>query len=269
MMSAHDGVKRRRNGSRRYESEIRRRRSAETRRRILECARDLVVEKGYAGTTVAEVARRAGVHVDTIYALVGRKPVILHELVENAISGTDHAVDPLERDYVQAMRVEPDAGRKLDLYAGAMSRIHERLAPLFLALRDASRADPEAGRIWSAISERRALNMRRLADDLLSTGPDPPRPDTRPGGRPRLGHQQPRRPPTTRSGPRLDPRAIPSVAGGLMASTPAHPSITPTRAAIERGLTASAKRQRAPLCAPPAPSERAASACTSAARAGT
>lgn len=157
-------------GSRRYESEIRRRRSAETRRRILECARELVVEKGYAGTAVAEVARRAGVHVDTVYALVGRKPVILHELVENAISGTDHAVDPLERDYVQAMRAEPDAGRKLDLYAGAMSRIHERLAPLFLALRDASRADPEAGRIWSAISERRALNMRRLADDLLRTG---------------------------------------------------------------------------------------------------
>jgi AcrR family transcriptional regulator len=157
-------------GSRPYASEIRRRRSAETRRRILDRARDLVVERGYAGTTVAEVARRAGVHVDTVYALVGRKPVILHELVENAISGTDHAVDPLERDYVQAMRAEPDAGRKLDLYAGAMSRIHERLAPLFLALRDASRADPEAGRIWSAISERRALNMRRLADDLLSTG---------------------------------------------------------------------------------------------------
>jgi len=157
-------------GSRRYESEIRRHRSAETRRRILDRARELVVEKGYAGTTVAEVARRAGVHVDTVYALVGRKPVILHELVESAISGTDHAVDPLERDYVQAMRAEPDAGRKLDLYAGAMSRIHERLAPLFLALRDASRTDPEAGRIWSAISERRALNMRRLADDLLSTG---------------------------------------------------------------------------------------------------
>ncbi len=157
-------------GSRRYESEIRRRRSAETRRRILECARDLVVERGYAGTTVAEVARRADVHVDTVYALVGRKPVVLHELVENAISGTDHAVDPLERNYVQEMRAEPDARRKLDLYAGAMSRIHERLAPLFLALRDASRADPEAGRIWSAISDRRATNMRRLADDLVSTG---------------------------------------------------------------------------------------------------
>lgn len=157
-------------GRRRYESEQRRHQSAETRRRILDHARDLVVEKGYRGTTVAELARRAGVHVDTVYALVGRKPLILRELVELAISGTDRPVDPLERDYVQKMRAEPDAGRKLDVYAGAMRRIHGRLAPLFLALRDASRTDPEAGRIWSEISERRARNMRLLAADLLGTG---------------------------------------------------------------------------------------------------
>jgi len=163
-------VSRDESGARRYESELRRRRSAETRRRVLEHARDLVVEKGYAGTTVAELARRAGVHVDTVYALVGRKPVILRELVELAISGTDRALDPLERDYVQAISAEPDAGRKLDLYAGAMRRIHQRLAPLFLALRDASRADPEAERVWSEISERRARNMRLFAADLQATG---------------------------------------------------------------------------------------------------
>ncbi len=155
---------------RRYESASRRRRSAETRRQILEQARALVVERGYVGTTVAEVARRAGVHIDTVYTLVGRKPVILHELVEQAISGTDQAVEPLERDYVQHMRAEPDAGLKLDLYAAAMRRIHDRLAPLFLALRDAGRADPEAERIWTEISERRARNMRLLAADLVSTG---------------------------------------------------------------------------------------------------
>lgn len=157
-------------GARRYESEKRRRRSAETRRRILDSARDLVVEKGYTGTTVAELARRAGVHVDTVYAVVGRKPVILRELVELAISGSDRALDPLEREYVQQMRAEPDAGRKLDLYAGATRQIHERLGPLFLALRDVARADPEARRIWSEVSERRARNMRLLAADLVSTG---------------------------------------------------------------------------------------------------
>ncbi|MCW2856906.1 MAG: TetR family transcriptional regulator [Marmoricola sp.] len=153
-----------------YESEQRRAQSEATRQRILVAARALVVERGYRGTTIAELARRADVHVDTIYELVGRKPVILRELVERAISGTDRPLDPFERDYVQQITAEPDAGRKLDLYAAAMRRILERLAPLFLALRDASATDQEAAQVWSQISERRATNMRMLATDLLATG---------------------------------------------------------------------------------------------------
>lgn len=153
-----------------YDSEQRRAQSESTRQRILDMARALVVERGYRGTTIAELARRAEVHVDTIYELVGRKPVILRELVERAISGTDRRLDPFERDDVQQITAEPDAGRKLDLYAAAMRRILARLAPLFLALRDASATDPEAAQVWSQISERRAANMRLLAADLLATG---------------------------------------------------------------------------------------------------
>lgn len=153
-----------------YEGERRRAQSEATRRRILDAARELVVDHGYRGTKIAELARRADVHVDTIYALVGRKPVILRELVEEAISGTDSPVDPLDRDYVQRIQAEPDAGGKLDLYAAAMTQIHGRLAPLFLALRDASRTDPEAAEVWRSISTRRATNMRMLAAELLATG---------------------------------------------------------------------------------------------------
>ena len=153
-----------------YDGEQRRAQSEATRQRILDRARDLVVERGYRGATIAELARRADVHVDTVYELVGRKPVILRELVERAISGADRPLDPFERDYVQKITAEPDAGAKLDLYAAAMRRIHARLGPLFLALRDASTTDPAAGRVWTEISERRARNMRMLAADLLSTG---------------------------------------------------------------------------------------------------
>ena len=157
-------------GAHRYDGDGRRTQSEQTRQRIFEQARELVIERGYRGMTIAELARRAEVHIDTIYELAGRKPVILQELVERAISGTDHPLDPLERDYVQQMRSEPDAGRKLDLYAAAMRRIHARLAPLFLALRDAARTDPEAAAVWNRISERRAANMRLLAADVASSG---------------------------------------------------------------------------------------------------
>lgn len=44
------------------------------------------------------------------------------------------------------------------------------LAPLLLAVRDASTTEPDARTVWDEVSERRALNMHRLAEDLESVG---------------------------------------------------------------------------------------------------
>jgi len=153
-----------------YDNEGRQTQSDETRQRIVEAARDLMVERGYRATTVAQIASRASVHVDTVYALVGRKPVLLRELIEQAISGTDRAVAAQDRDYVKAMRAASDPVRKLTIYAQAMSQIQPRMAPLLLALRDASATEPEAKEVWREISDRRAANMRQLVEDLSAAG---------------------------------------------------------------------------------------------------
>jgi AcrR family transcriptional regulator len=149
-----------------YDNDRRTAQSQDTKQRILEAARQLLMAKGYRATTVAQVARAAGVHHDTIYALVGRKPEILRELIEMAISGADGPVAPEEREYVQRMLAEPDPRQKLAIYASAMQAIQTRMAPLLLALREASSTEPEAEQVWNAISERRAANMRRLVVDL-------------------------------------------------------------------------------------------------------
>lgn len=153
-----------------YDATGRQARSNETKQRIVRAARDLILADGYRSTTVAAVASRAGVNIDTVYALVGRKPVILQELIEQAISGTDHPVVADERDYVRAMKAEPDPARKLAIYARAICRIQGRMAPLLLAVRDAATTEPEAEQVWQEISERRAANMRRLVRDIRDTG---------------------------------------------------------------------------------------------------
>ena len=153
-----------------YDATGRQARSAETRQRIIQAARDLILANGYRSTTIAAVAAQAGVNVDTVYQLVGRKPVLLRELIEQAISGADHPVVADERSYVQAMRAEPDPAKKLAMYAGAVRRIQERMAPLLLAVRDASSTEPEAEEVWKEISQRRATNMRRLIGDIRDTG---------------------------------------------------------------------------------------------------
>lgn len=152
-----------------YDNAARQARSEATRSRILEVARELITTRGYRATTIAEIANTADVHLDTIYELVGRKPELLRELIERAISGTDRALAPTQRSYVQAMGAEPDPARKLAIYARAVRDIHDRMAPLLLALRDAATTNDEAQQVWREISDRRARNMRDLVRDL---GPD-------------------------------------------------------------------------------------------------
>lgn len=56
------------------------------------------------------------------------------------------------------------------IYARAVTDIQRRMAPLFIALRDASSTEPEARAVWEDISQRRAANMRKLAEDLREAG---------------------------------------------------------------------------------------------------
>lgn len=156
--------------SRTYDNAARQAQSEETRQRILDAARQLMIDRGYRATTISDVAREAGVHVDTVYELVGRKPVLLRELIELALSGTGVPVAAEEREYVKAIHAEPDPARKLTIYARAVREIQARMAPLFMALRDASATEPEAREVWREVSDRRAANMRKLAHDLEAAG---------------------------------------------------------------------------------------------------
>ena len=153
-----------------YDATTRRARSAATRQLIIDSARELIVERGYRATTISAIADQAEVNSATIYELVGRKPVLLRELVEQALSGTDRPIAGADRDYVRAMRAEPDAAAKLEIYASAVAQIQTRMAPLFLALRDASATEPDVAVLWKEISDRRAANMRLLVADLAATG---------------------------------------------------------------------------------------------------
>jgi AcrR family transcriptional regulator len=156
--------------SRTYHSSVREEQARRTRQAILEAARAVFAEQGYAATTIAKIARAAGVAVDTVYASVGAKPVLMRLLMETAISGTDQAVPAEERDYVRQIRAAASAREKIAIYAAAVTAANTRLAPLHLVLRGAAAQDAELARIRDGISERRAANMRLFAQDLASTG---------------------------------------------------------------------------------------------------
>jgi AcrR family transcriptional regulator len=153
-----------------YDSSSRREAAQATRRAILEAARVIFSEKGYAGTTMPAIAQAAGIALDTVYASVGKKPALFALLIETALSGTDIAIPGEERDYVRAIRAEANPAQKLAIYAAALRGIQARLAPLFRVLQQAAPLDPSLGELWKRIAERRANNMKLLAQELAGTG---------------------------------------------------------------------------------------------------
>ncbi|MGH4025498.1 MAG: TetR/AcrR family transcriptional regulator [Pseudonocardiaceae bacterium] len=155
---------------RRYHSPRRSEQAAATRQAVLAAAWELFVGVGYVNTTVADVAARARVAVDTVYATVGRKPALLRELLESALSGTDKTAPAGQRDYVRHIRAARTAQEKITVYAHAIAELQQRMAPVFLGLRDAAATDSECAALWDEISQRRATNMRLFAAELRRTG---------------------------------------------------------------------------------------------------
>lgn len=153
-----------------YDATSRRMAADRTVRSIMDAARALFLERGYIATTMPAIAKQAGIALDTVYATVGKKPTLFRRLVEGAISGTEQPIAAEQRDYVRAIRAETQAAGKLRIYATALRSIHARLAPLLRVLQVAAPLDADLAALWQEIAERRATNMRTLAENLLATG---------------------------------------------------------------------------------------------------
>jgi AcrR family transcriptional regulator len=156
---------------RRYDATTRRQAAARTRAAILDAARQLFTERGYAATPMTAIAERAGVALDTVYAAAGRKPELARLLIETAISGTDQAVPAEQRDYVQQIRAAADARTKIAIYAAAITAIAPRMAAMLAIVQQAAPDEPELAVLWAQIAERRAANMRLFVSDLAAVAP--------------------------------------------------------------------------------------------------
>ncbi len=155
---------------RRYHSPRRAAAAERTRAAIIESARELLLRDGYDRTSVSAIAERARVSVDTIYAAVGGKPLLVRAVVDDVLGEGRGEVPAERRGYVEAVRGAQSARDKLAVYAQALGRLQPHLSPLIEALRQAGLRDDGCREAWSSLGERRARNMRALAADLRATG---------------------------------------------------------------------------------------------------
>src|ERR1700686_4183148 len=90
---------------------------SETRRRVVDAARELFLSRGYVATTMADIAREAGVALQSVYTAGQSKADLLHLVTDVAVAGDDQAVMLIDRPEFVAVAAESNAVRQVQLLA--------------------------------------------------------------------------------------------------------------------------------------------------------
>lgn len=159
------------NTPRRYDSPLRAERALETRAKIRDAARTLFLRDGYVATTIAGIAREAGVSPQTVYGVFGSKRQILASLMDVSIGGDSRPLGVLEREEPQRMREEKSQPEQLRMMARGIREIMDRAGPMFDVMRIAAAADTEIAAAYTGLQADRRQNMGRVIGWVVANGP--------------------------------------------------------------------------------------------------
>ena len=156
---------------RKYNSERRQAQARETRSQIVQAARRLFIERGYAGTTIEAIAQEAGVAVETVYSAFGSKRALLSRLVGVLVRGDEEPTPLLDRPGPQSVHAERDQRKQVRLFAHDIAGILQRVAPIFVVVRTASQTEPEIANILQGMLDGRLQNLTQFVEWLAENGP--------------------------------------------------------------------------------------------------
>jgi AcrR family transcriptional regulator len=137
---------------------------------VIQAARELFLQRGFAATTMPAVASAAGVSVQTVYKAFGNKTGLAKAVFDVAIAGDDEPVPVLQRASLGRVRDEPDPHAKLRLYGEFLAEVAPRHVPVQLVIRDAAAADADARTVWAELQAERLEGMTLFAQALHDEG---------------------------------------------------------------------------------------------------
>jgi AcrR family transcriptional regulator len=156
---------------RKYSSTVREEQAARTRMRILDAASELFLERGYARTTMKDIAAQADVARDTVHAIFGSKARVLTSLIDVRLVPDGTVANVTQRPDAQAIKDEIDQRKQIELFAKFIAGISTELRPLFEILRTASAVEPEMAKVFREMDRFRLSNMRTYARWIAARGP--------------------------------------------------------------------------------------------------
>ena len=153
--------------SRTYDGTRRQERASAAFRRTLDVAERLFLETGYTSTTVAAIAKAAGVSAATIYKTYGGKAGLAREVCQRALRG---ATDVPAEERSNALRSSTSVEAVVEGWGRLAMEVSSRSAPIALVLRNAAVTDPEAAALYGDLERQRLDRMHDNARFLRDAG---------------------------------------------------------------------------------------------------
>ena len=148
----------------------RKQRSERTRHAIVQAATVEFRASGYHGTTMAGIAKRAGVAVQTVYFVFHTKPLLLTATIDRAVMGDEEPTPPELTEWWQECTSTKDGRRALEVFVTNVGAIEVRAAVLDRVARAAATTDPEVVDVIAHHERLREAGFRSYLGTLADRG---------------------------------------------------------------------------------------------------
>jgi AcrR family transcriptional regulator len=153
---------------RRYDSSGRQEQARRSREAVLDAAERMFLDQGYAATTIAAIAREAGVSVETVYKAFGGKAGVVRAVYQRGLTGRGPVPAYQRSDQMRAQETDP---RTIMREWGRLTaEVASVVSPIRLLIRSAALIDPEMAALLKANDDERLERMRHHARFLKERG---------------------------------------------------------------------------------------------------
>lgn len=155
---------------RRYSSPLREERARQTRAAVLDAAGRLFATRGWAATGMREVAREAGVAIETVYSHFSSKTELLRQAINIAVVGDEEAVPLAQRPEFVALGSGSRAER-IAAAAGLLTEVHVRTAGFAKVIREAAHTDEAMAEELDNTRRRQRVDVEGALTLLIGRAP--------------------------------------------------------------------------------------------------
>ena len=155
-----------------YDSSRRQAMAEETRLAVIAAATRLFGERGWSGTGMRDIAREAGVSVETVYGTAGSKAHLLMRALDVGVVGDDEPVPLADRPQFRALG-EGDRTARLQAVARMLAEQNARVARLHRSLAHGATGDPDLAERHREVHARQRTSYAQGLELVLGRRPDP------------------------------------------------------------------------------------------------